>query len=870
MKKIAIEWLEGRPEGDVEIVNGRLAGFRVVRGKGDTRGGHFAVTAGGPCRLEVAVEGEDVTQGGTPTFVTVRAEKPFTVLLRDVDRACPVWIPAPGVVVTAAEDARSGAEIVEAIKGRGLKTAIGKFADEPEETYEQAAAHTHALRAPIWLGLSRDIRIFELRHDLAERAFFITPRLHGEGVSIPEGGDKAPVSSYFLLGRGVGCIRNIARRLEDGALPILLGALVDDTIEYKFTAFVTLEKSSLVAKNIRGTHFLVADGHGFGHMFTDEQDRQFKAMMPGELDCDEETVLYYRVEAVNTGDVPRYAWMQAPALKLSKPGAQRLDGQRGFGVLDSGRVFLTATLNGAPMPQSEVAVLVKPGEAAVCEFRLPHRPVSPERAAALAAQDYDARHAECRTFWQKKLAGAASLKLPEKRIDEMARAGLLHLDLVAYGREPAGPVAATIGVYCPIGSESSPIIQFMDSMGLHKLAERSLEYFLEKQHADGFIQNFGGYMLETGPALWSMGEHFRYTRDVAWVRRIEPKLLKACDYLRKWRARNLKDELRGNGYGMMEGKVADPEDHFRSFMLNGYACMGMSRVAEMLADVNPAESVRIAREAQALKADILRAVQENLAKSPVVPMGDGSWCPTMGPWAEARGPVSLLTDGLGWLTHGTCVGRDSLIGPLYLIFSEVLDPDGLIADQLIGYHADLMHSRNVAFSQPYYSPHPWIHLERGEVKAFLKAYYNTFAALADRETYSFWEHFFHVSPHKTHEESWFLMQTRWMLYKEHGTKLRLLPGIPRAWLERGKRIELNNVASYFGPVTLKVESAVDGDFITATVECTTDRKPATVEVRLPHAQGRKAVSVYGGVYEAATEMVRIECFNGKAAVKVVF
>ena len=38
---------------------------------------------------------------------------------------------------------------------------------------------------------------------------------------------------------------------------------------------------------------------------------------------------------------------------------------------------------------------------------------------------------------------------------------------------------------------------------------------------------------------------------------------------------------------------------------------------------------------------------------------------------------------------------------------------------------------------------------------------------------------------KTHEEGWFLMQTRWMLYLEDGDRLRLLPGIPRRWLAAG-------------------------------------------------------------------------------------
>ena len=163
---------------------------------------------------------------------------------------------------------------------------------------------------------------------------------------------------------------------------------------------------------------------------------------------------------------------------------------------------------------------------------------------------------------KKSWQSAAQIDLPEKRITEMIRAGLLHLDLVTYGREPEGTLVPTIGVYTAIGSESSPIIQFMDSMGWHDEARRALTYFLDKQHDDGFMQNFGGYMLETGAALWSMGEHYRYTRDDEWVKQIEPKLLKACDFMLKWRQRNMRDDLRGKGYGLMEGKVADPEDPY--------------------------------------------------------------------------------------------------------------------------------------------------------------------------------------------------------------------------------------------------------------------------------------------------------------------
>jgi hypothetical protein len=460
--------------------------------------------------------------------------------------------------------------------------------------------------------------------------------------------------------------------------------------------------------------------------------------------------------------------------------------------------------------------------------------------------------------------------VPQKRIDEMIRAGLLHLDMITYGREPKGPLAATVGAYSPIGSESSPIIQFMDSMGRHDVARRALDYFLDKQRPDGLMMNFGGYQIETGGVLWSLGEHWRYTRDDAWVRRIAPKALKACDYILAWRRRNMREDLRGRGYGLVDGKVADPEDPFHSFMLNGIMCIGLSRAAQMLASVRPVDSKRLALEAEAFRRDVRQAFAETMARSPVVPLGDGSWVPTAAPWTESRGPVCLFAEKGAWFTHGAFPVRDSLIGPMYLILHEVLDPRESAAGFLLNYHAELFHERNVALSQPYYSPHPFAHLARGEVKAFLKEYYNGVASLADRETCTFWEHYHHASPHKTHEEGWFLMRTRRMLWTEEGDTLRLLAGVPRAWLEDGKRIDIEGAASYFGPLAIHVKSRVARGRIEAAVATEPRRRPGVVEIRLPHPQGAKARRCSGGVYDPETETARVAPFTGRARVTLRF
>jgi len=114
------------------------------------------------------------------------------------------------------------------------------------------------------------------------------------------------------------------------------------------------------------------------------------------------------------------------------------------------------------------------------------------------------------------------------------------------------------------------------------------------------------------------------------------------------------------------------------------------------------------------------------------------------------------------------------------------------------------------------------------------------------------------------------MQTRWMLWLEEGDSLRLLSAIPRAWLADGQTIRLNRVASYFGPLTLTVESQTDRNRMVAHIECGGNRKPKTVLIRLPHPEGRKAVAVEGGVYDAVRETVRIAAFKGKVGVTLSF
>jgi hypothetical protein len=870
---IVILWKKGPGKGRVTVAHGTLRSLALVSGKGACSNEGFDLADTGPARVRVTVADANLGLGAQAARVSVEAgSASFAFFLRDVTARSPVWLPDLGAAVVPDADPRAYADVANDVQGLGLLSAADRIAREPEESYENACRLNRKEHVPTWLGVGRDIRIFAVDYSLEMGYWgYVLPRRHSIIHHYPEleNQDQRPIE--FVIGHGSACRYDIARRLEDGTLPILHSVQREDDLVYRLTAFATLEKQTLSPGAVRGTHWLAAYANTGGNMLTAAEKQEYETRLVGpELDqAEQEVVCCVRVTVANEGAVPRYAWFRTARLR-GPAKALAYDGAHGLSHFTSGRVYAASRLNGAPMPQEEMAVLLAPGQTARFEMLIPNQPISRERGLALATLDFDAHHRACRDFWRARLASAATIEIPEAAVDERVRAGLLHCDLVALGREPNGPVAATIGWYAPIGSESAPIIQFFDSMGWHQLAERSLDFFFTRQREDGFIQTFGGYQLETGPALWTAGEHYRYTRDLDWVRRVQPNLLKAAAYLLAWRDRNKRNDLRGLAYGLQEGKVADPEDFYHSFMLNAVSYLGIQRVGEMLGEVNPAESARLLREAAAYREDIRRAFADAVARAPAVPLGDGSWRRSFPPWPEYAGPVSLYADGGTCFTHGAFGSRDSIIGAMYLPFSEVLDPGEPLSAELLQAHQELYTVANAALTQPYYCRHDWLHLQRGEVKAFLKTFYNQFTALQDRETYTFWEHYFHASQHKTHEEAWFLMQVRWMLYLEQGCELNLFPGIPRAWLQAGRTIRADRVASYFGSLSFEAAMAPDENVIRARVRVEGDRRPKTVRFRLPHPRGLAPARVTGGLHDPATETLLVPDFTGEAVVELRF
>ena len=540
----------------------------------------------------------------------------------------------------------------------------------------------------------------------------------------------------------------------------------------------------------------------------------------------------------------------------------------------------------APASNSVVYQLeLSPGEEHTIHTVVPGWLPPAGAAASLQNLDYDALHAAASAHWVKRASSAMQIKVPEQRLQNLYDASLQHflLALTQNGQKRECYPNTAMMHYGSIGTESSPIIRALDMRGLHDIAERCLEAFLSTQSAfipdgdyaskeGGFYRFWPIYTCDQGGVLWALAEHYRYTRDRAWLQRTAPKILAGCDFIVRERKRTMHvgpDGKKPAHYGLAPaGCVADPRDWQYSFMLNAWFYAGLKNCAEILSDVDPSKAHELALESVDYRDCILRALQESVALSPVTRLRDNTSVSSVPPYIGLRGFSTDVKDSVDPdRRHG--YAYDCTIGPFHLFNCGVLEPDDPIVTAMLNYledrfflftplpsrvnldqlGVDWFNLGGFEKLQPYYVHYQEAYLRRDQIPNFLRGFYNTLAPIADPQTLTFQEEldFGGGQPHKTHEEGWFFHQIRNMLVMESGKELHLARGTPRRWLEDGQEISVDKAATWFGPLSYRIHSSVSTGSITANVHFSPSVPPEKIFLRLrhPNALPMKSVEIAG-------------------------
>ena len=477
-------------------------------------------------------------------------------------------------------------------------------------------------------------------------------------------------------------------------------------------------------------------------------------------------------------------------------------------------------------------------------------------------------------YWRQRVAQGARIFTPEPMINDFYAAHVSHL-LLNTDRQvgESNRYVARVGTfsYGAFSNESCMMVSDLDRRGYHKRAEEALETWLHYQGTVGLPGDFsskegqfygaggyedGDYNQHHGFVLWCLGEHYWYTRDMDWLRRAAPNIVKGCEWIIRERRRTIaeaeKSPIRAIERGLLPPGVLEDIKDWRCWLsTNVYSWFGMKNAAAALADAGLPDGKRLLAEAQAYRKDILAAFTEAMRRSPVVRLRDGGWIPHIPPDVHRRGRT------FGWIT-------ETLEGPIHLIRTGLLDPwdrmstwiikdfeDNLYISEQYGYNLTGENFERYWFSRGGISMqanllcNPIPYLLRDEPKHFLRAYFNAFAVSYWPDTRMMTEHAlpnigdWRGDHYKSSDEANSTFWLRLMFIQERGDELWLGAAIPRYWLADGKICGIENAATYFGPMSVKYESHAASSRIEVTLDPPKRNPPKKIFVRFRHPEGKK-------------------------------
>lgn len=812
VQHICIRWslTDEQPRtGVFEVTNGRI--LKIIPKLGSVLVDNERLTIrGDECVVEIHLEGGELAYGPRGTIVKWSSNiESFTFLPGMLATVGVIAVPDFGVEISSIHTRQTEQHLNERKpllpKGRdiGLDYWTHKNSCPP---------------APTVLGVYRDQRFFQIDLHTEEQ------EAAHSAIQIKASRDLFHTTIGYSLSYASKAGTILQRSLEDGIYPILHWLQDDGCITIEETAFASFKDRALEPEAVSGTPFAIAQLYSVNATFPEgvaESTQEFaSAWRPSE-----ELVLFIRTKLSNSTDtaqlvphrLPRAKYIYRAAVdniheiqKVALSDEPHLDDD-GVAWYD-GVPYSRHKIDGLPASFTQPCFLLAPGQCIIVESVLAHDVAGLRRETLSREWDWKEKLEETRSHWLSITDAPGTIDVPEERLNQFWKAGHCHLELLTLGRDSSpDPLLAKVGVYSAIGSESLPIVEFYDSIGLHDTAKRCIDAFFAYQHSTGRINLYSYYDIETGAVLYMAGRHFSYTNDKAWVRARSSHLKAAAYYIIG--LRNTQD-THLPVYGLVSGTSADPVEPVAAYMLNAYNAAGLDAAATMLAAINDPSADDLRDAAESYRQSIHRAVATSFSNGPLVPIGPERWVPSCSPSAGKSGLQYLCLDGRETFSHRSYGLYDALIGPLWMTYLGILPLDSSYSRWLLDVTVAQFNRSAVAESQPYYSRHPEILLLSGEREAFLNAFYSALAASADPDTFTFWEHLHKISVHKTHEEGWALMQLRRMLWLESDGGLRLLPGIPLAWLDAGQCIKLDRVSSYFGSFSLRVKRSEDKKSLT--------------------------------------------------------
>ena len=504
-------------------------------------------------------------------------------------------------------------------------------------------------------------------------------------------------------------------------------------------------------------------------------------------------------------------------------------------------------------------------------------------------------------YWKQVVEPAVRFTVPESKFNLLARTVIaqIHISTTKDPKTGLYMVPAASYVYDVFENEACYQVLLLDTLGQFQTAASYLETMMRLQGSKNFpgahqgaadaifhgarvddVYDYTahGYGLDHPTVLWTLAQHYFYTRDRQWLEHAWPHMRKAIDWIVAQRSTTRQYGAGGQKlreYGLLPAsQLEDNEDWANWFSINAYAWAGMRQTAEALEETGNPDAARIRREADEYRADLRDAIFRAVEAAPVVRMQDGTYEP-YAPVVPTRrfrlfGPIRMdYYDRYGRQELKPLMrlgaDRDTLCGAVIWLILGLFSPDEPIANWILddwednetlssgmglnihGMTADKywFSQGGMVFQANLVNPIP-VYLRRHEVPAAIRNLYNDFVACLYPEVNMFTEEY-HQWRHgsgpfyKISDESRFVNRVRDTLVLEDGDTLWIAPGTPRRWLASKQGVRADRVQTFFGPVSYQMHAGARPGVLEATVELPSDHaaKKNWLVARVPSGQIRR-------------------------------
>ncbi len=450
--------------------------------------------------------------------------------------------------------------------------------------------------------------------------------------------------------------------------------------------------------------------------------------------------------------------------------------------------------------------------------------------AAVWPELYESRARAHLLEWRARL-GDVELEVPDQEFRDAFFAGLQHMLTATVGDQAR---IAPLAYPLPWLRDSVYIIRCFDLAGIHDLARATTEHCARND----FFGGFGAEGDAPGEGIWALVQHYRITRDKAWLERVYPAIRRKCEWLFRMRRAEKPIQLvtdtpvlafthaeRTAGticLAARGGVIMGAMDHGVAYAVgwvNQWALCGLREAADAARELGFSSDAEM-YEAEAW--DLRAALQRFIERTPEYFEHERTMTNLLWPtraWEATPEAVRAAFDA--WWGKHRSTDHSFSPEPYWLYFEFAQAHNALLlgererAWQVVEYrlrHQDLP------------GLYGWREGRQGVGMENVTGGVTLIHQLRGCQQID------SVTPHGWSQAEMWLLQ-RAMLVEEWQGGLLLFAGVPDAWLTAGVRIAFRNLPTWYGKTSGELLVSATGEAATVRVSGAAAGTP--VRIRLP-------------------------------------